>query len=188
MSDGGPGRWTEDPELMSHFTQERWGRVRRHLLRVGVPDADADDVTQVVFVALLAQAQGGRRLRLDARPATLPIALVGIARQRAWNYRRSRQRRAEVLHEDMAPFGDPYDQAQQREREERCAAALSRFGPTERAFLMLTEGLEMSVTEAREALSLSERKARQVQARVKQGIARVRSAFAPPRDLSEPCA
>lgn len=69
--------------------QRRAGGVRRALRRLGVGAADADDLTQEVFVTL------HRRGIAFADERVARSWLYGVARRLASNYRRARMRRAE---------------------------------------------------------------------------------------------
>lgn len=97
--------------LIEHLWTLHYARTMHALRRRGVAEEDLDDQAAEVFVSLLQRVRDGRGPsddELDARDGRLPSALFLLARQRAFNYRRSRQRNPVHAEEDLSGFdADP---------------------------------------------------------------------------------
>lgn len=126
--------------------------VWRSILRLGVPEADVDDVTQLVF--LQARARIG-----ELSPETARSFLFRLALGLASNHKRSRRRRRETSLEDegardaveRAGSSNPEARVEQRALLERLLEPL----PMElRSVLVLHEAEEQTVPEIAELLGI----------------------------------
>jgi RNA polymerase sigma-70 factor, ECF subfamily len=121
------------------------GQVLAVGLRVLGSRADAEEVTQEVFVEVWSRAD-----RFDPERGSARAWLMGIARNRAIDRLRRRQadsRMAEAVRGEERPSGPgPLEDAEARELRERVRAALMSLGPEQRTTLELAyyEGLSQS--------------------------------------------
>jgi RNA polymerase sigma-70 factor (ECF subfamily) len=121
------------------------GQVLAVGLRVLSSRADAEEVTQEVFVEVWSRAD-----RFDPERGSARAWLMGIARNRAIDRLRRRQadsRMAEAVRDEERPRGPtPVEDAEARELRDRVRAALMSLGPEQRTALELAyyEGLSQS--------------------------------------------
>src|SRR5438045_4833545 len=85
---------TEFDERLAALAEDHFAYVWRVLRRLGLAEADADDVAQVVFL------KASPRLS-DIRPDAARSFLYKMAIHAAYHHRRTQLRRREELHEDF---------------------------------------------------------------------------------------
>jgi RNA polymerase sigma-70 factor (ECF subfamily) len=115
---------TEGDERLALVTQRHFAYVWRVLRRLGLEHADADDVSQLVFL------RASKRLA-DIRPEAERAFLYKMAIRAAYKHRRTEQRRREDLHEDFdataeefAEFEELIDRRRARDMLDRIVAAM----------------------------------------------------------------
>jgi RNA polymerase sigma-70 factor, ECF subfamily len=135
-------------ELYDQHFQFVW----RSLRRLGIPEADATDLTQKVFLTAhikLAQFEGRARIT---------TWLFAICQRVASDYRRSaavrRELTAERAHELVAEQPDPASAAEARGRVQLAEAILDKLSEQQRVVFVLFELEEMSGEEIAALLEL----------------------------------
>ncbi len=125
------------------------GPMLRRYLRGRVPDADIEDVVQVVFVEIWRF-----RGRYDAR-RSLEAWVLTIARRRAIDHLRSRHREVLPL-EDIAALAGPdgRDVASQVERAQDMRAALARLPGSQREAIELAYYADLTQREIADRLDV----------------------------------
>jgi RNA polymerase sigma-70 factor (ECF subfamily) len=123
--------------------------VWRVLRRLGVPHADAEDVTQEVFVVVL------KKLPSFAQRSSLRTWLYGIAYRSASEYRRRRHLRSEVPTEqpDAGAAEAPQLESLDRKRaRQRLDAILAELDDDKRAVFVFYEIEELAMSEVAEVV------------------------------------
>lgn len=121
--------------------------VWRVLRRLGVPAADAEDVTQEVFVVVL------KKLSAFARRSSLRTWLYGIAYRCASEHRRRAHVRSEVPSEAPDPgAADPTqpESVDRKRAREQLDAILARLDDDKRAVFVFYEIEELAMNEVAE--------------------------------------
>ncbi len=126
--------------------------IWRFLLRLGVGEADAEDLAQQVFLVLNAH-------RDAATSGTVRAYLVGVARRIASTYRRSQRRRRDVVADDTPDQTDVSPSPEELADRGRAAVVLDRILETrmteaEREVFVLFEIEELSMSEIAGALAI----------------------------------
>lgn len=132
------------------LVEDQYDFIWRSLRRLGVPDTDADDCSQQVFLV------ASRKLA-DIVPGCERAFLFSTALRVASDARRSRQRRREVFEEvdeprDSAP--DPEQIAEQKSARALLDEVLDSLPMEMRAVFVLFELEEMPSTEIAEVLAI----------------------------------
>ncbi|MCC6554812.1 MAG: sigma-70 family RNA polymerase sigma factor [Polyangiaceae bacterium] len=150
--DRGEGRWPggADEARFRAIRDAHFELVWRSVRRLGVPEADADDAVQQVFIV------AARRLQV-IRPGSERAFLFATALRVAWHARRSRQRRGEVAGEarealDGAP--SPEELMDQRRARALLDEALEALPLDARAVFILFELEEMTQSQIAALLEL----------------------------------
>lgn len=123
--------------------------VWRVLRRLGVPDADLEDVTQEVFVVVL------KKLETFAHRSSLRTWLYGIAYRCASEHRRRAHVRSEVPTETPdAGAADPaqLESLDRKRARDQLDAILARLDDDKRAVFVFYEIEELEVSEVAEIL------------------------------------
>lgn len=134
-----------DRRALKRFYDRFAGQVLAVGLRVLGSRADAEEVTQEVFVEVWSRAD-----RFDPERGSARAWLMGIARNRSIDRLRRRQadsRMTEAVRDEERPSGPgPVEDAEARELRDRVRAALMSLGPEQRTALELAyyEGLSQS--------------------------------------------
>jgi RNA polymerase sigma-70 factor, ECF subfamily len=146
-----------DPSAAPDFEAvyvEHFAFVWRMVRRMGVPDANAEDVAQEVFVIV------HRRLESYEGRASLRAWLFGFVRGVVANYRRSAHRasaRVDASAEVAEPTSDrhPHALAEKAEAVRTLHALLAELDDDKRDVFMLAELEQMPVVEIARALELN---------------------------------
>ena len=123
--------------------------VWRVLRRLGVAEADIEDVCQEVFVVVL------RKLDDFEGRSKLRTWIYGICIRTASDYRRRAHRRREVVTDELPDRGvapEQADQLQQREARALLDAALEQLDENRRAVFVLYEIEDLPMADVAEAL------------------------------------
>lgn len=123
--------------------------VWRVLRRLGVPDADLEDVTQEVFVVVL------KKLETFAHRSSMRTWLYGIAYRCASEHRRRAHVRSEVPTEEPdAGAADPaqLESIDRKRARDQLDAILARLDDDKRAVFVFYEIEELEVSEVAEIL------------------------------------
>jgi RNA polymerase sigma-70 factor (ECF subfamily) len=136
------------PELaFRDVYREHAAFVWRVLRRLGVPEADAEDVTQEVFLVVL------KKLENFAHRSSLRTWLYGIAYRSASEHRRRAHVRSEVPTEapDVGAADAPQPESLDRKRaRERLDAILAQLDGDKRAVFVFYEIEELAMSEVAE--------------------------------------
>ncbi|APR81245.1 RNA polymerase sigma factor RpoE [Minicystis rosea] len=132
-----------------HVFQDNAPFVWRALRRLGVPEADVEDVCQEVFMIV------HRRLADFEGRSAVRTWIYGICVRRAASYRRAAHRRHEeivdTVPEEIAPASQ-LDELGRRRAQALLDAALDRLDDDKRAVFVLFEIEEVPMTEVAEAV------------------------------------
>jgi len=138
----------EDAAAFEQAFQEYAPFVWRALRRLGVPEADIEDVCQEVFMVVLRRLGG-----FEGRSA-IRTWIYGICVRRAGEHRRRRLRRREDLVDAPEPVV-PEHQLDELQRRRTCAlldAELEKLSDDQRAVFVLYEIEELPMSEVAEAV------------------------------------
>ncbi|MEZ4447285.1 MAG: sigma-70 family RNA polymerase sigma factor [Polyangiaceae bacterium] len=143
--------WWSSPhrsaEAVDQWFRQHGGFVLRSLRRLGVSDAEADDLCQAVFLVALEKA--------DRFDGAYPRAwLYQIARRKAADQRRTRAALVVTTptSQDLASAVDPHLNLERRERRERLVEALAQLEPRQRDVFVLFELEELDMKAVAEAV------------------------------------
>ncbi len=143
--------WADGDEGVVQRAYERWGGLVHGLARRAVGSADADDVTQQVFLAAW-------RRRETYRPEDAPLGawLVGITRRQVAEHLRSRHRAAEVPTAAEELPGAPTDGWSAEDAHDLLAIyeELERIGEPQRQIVLLAYVHDRTQREIAEELDL----------------------------------
>lgn len=151
------------------------GPMLRRYLRGRVPDADIEDVVQVVLVELWRS-----RSRYDAR-RSLEGWVLTIARRRAIDHLRSRHGEVVPLEDtDALPGSDGRDIAAQVEQAQDMQVALARLPGSQREAIELAYYADLTQREIADRLDVP---LGTIKARIARGLRRLRTLIAAPAAL-----
>lgn len=143
--------WADGDETVVQLAYERWGSLVHGLARRAVGPADAEDVTQQVFLAAW-------RGRSTYRPADAPLGawLVGITRRQVADSLRRRHRTAEVptTAEDLPEGTDPRWSPDDADDLMAVYAELEKIGEPQRQIVLLAYVHDRTQREIAEELDL----------------------------------
>jgi RNA polymerase sigma-70 factor (ECF subfamily) len=124
--------------------------VWRVLRRLGVPQADVEDVAQEVFLVV------ARKLDAYQEQGAMRAWLFSVARQLARNTRRAeaRRRRRDQLSDAPVAYGDPHELTERQEGAALVELFMSRLEATEALVFFLSEVEGISAAEVAQAIQL----------------------------------
>jgi RNA polymerase sigma-70 factor (ECF subfamily) len=171
------------PKRLTTLVQRHLPFVYRVLLHLGVPERDADDGTQQVFLVL------ARRLR-DVAPGRERAFLSATAARIADRVRRTHRRRREELEASGTPEGpadgaSPEGHLQQLEAQRLLLQVLECMPPDLREVLVLFELEELTMREIAEALELPQGTVASRIRRARTGFERLVEQLRPSLELGE---
>lgn len=137
---------THPPLSLAEVFREYAPFVWRTLRRLGVRDADVDDVCQEVFVVVF------RRLDSFEERSSLRTWLYGISVRVASDYRRRAMHREVATEEPAGVPLDPHARIQSREALARLDGILENLDDDKRAVFVLYEIEQLTMAEVAEAL------------------------------------
>jgi RNA polymerase sigma-70 factor (ECF subfamily) len=136
---------------LATLVRTQFGFVWRTLRRFGVPQGDADDAAQQVFMVLA-------RKHCDIEPGAERAFLFGTAVRIASRSRRTRQRRREELEDTfdtlLGASPDPEAVLEQRQATELLSAILETMPDDMRAAFVLCEVEQLTMIEVAELLGV----------------------------------